>query len=178
VINNWTTQVSNEEAARRAGGRRRYNRDRKRTALFRQGAIVDFWFTHAEEGITMFDRGLQSLLAERFGVSRSTICRDYAAIFDGWRVTPCPTCSSPLSFGRVEELQREGKLRVASPGEGRSSGAESHGPEVPDIWLLLAEREMVSTFALSRSPTFKLSTTGPLGFVSTPSHLLPPGGAG
>jgi hypothetical protein len=36
----------------------------------------------------------------------------------------------------------------------------------------------LSTFALSRSPTFKLSTTGPLGFVSTPSHLLPPGEAG
>jgi hypothetical protein len=36
----------------------------------------------------------------------------------------------------------------------------------------------MSTFTLFRRPTFKLSTTGPLGFVSTPWRLPLPGGAG
>ena len=138
---NWSTSVSTGEAARRAGGRRRYNRRRQNAAILRQIDIVGWWLDHAKEGPTLFDRGVQSLLAEKFGVSSSTVSRDYSAIFKRWGVTPCPTCSSPLALHRVEKLQRQGKVAITSPGEGQDAGDEARSPATRDLWMLLAEQE-------------------------------------
>jgi hypothetical protein len=90
--------------------------------------------------------------------------------------------SAGASSNRVAQGQGRGNGRALDLGvlvchlqadTPRVNGPEP-GPRVAQVpWA-----GPLSTFALSRSPTFKLSTTGPLGFVSTPSHLLPPGGSG
>jgi hypothetical protein len=76
----WTMIVGNNEAARRAGGRRRYNLTRRFEAMRRQWRIVDLLSTGAYEG-----RGRQSRIAEQLGVHRSTVSRDLRAIlFPPW----------------------------------------------------------------------------------------------
>lgn len=74
---NWGSWAHPDEAARRAGGRRHYNFQRQLRAAFRQAELIRYMTGAA---IAPFDRqGAE--LARRFGVSRSTICRDLEAIF-------------------------------------------------------------------------------------------------
>ncbi len=75
---NWTTS---DDAARRAGGRRHYNARRHLLAELRRSALVDYLL---ETGALPFGRGAE--LARRFGVSRSTMCRDLGQVM---RQPPC-----------------------------------------------------------------------------------------
>jgi hypothetical protein len=100
VCNKWGEPVSGDEAARRAGGRRRYNAWRKFRAEYRrmelvrllrvQGGLVrrkDGW-PDARIGAL----GNQAALARQLNVSRSTICRDVQALLR--EIRPCPTCGA------------------------------------------------------------------------------------
>lgn len=79
-----------EAAARRAGGRRRYNAGRHEDMLLRRYRLANLL---DEFGL---DRGAQSRMAEELGVNRSTISRDIVAVL-GSRTTACPTCSTRLT---------------------------------------------------------------------------------
>ena len=68
---NWTAQTDSQTAARRAGGRRRYNAWRRLLAHARLGAVVK------ELNEVGFSRGYQSEIARRLGVHRSTVHRDF-----------------------------------------------------------------------------------------------------
>ena len=57
------------------GGRRRYNRRRKERKWQRRAEIIS-----RTVGVPLGTWGLQAALAAVFGVSRSTICRDFKAI--------------------------------------------------------------------------------------------------
>jgi hypothetical protein len=69
----WATQIDSGRAARRAGGRRRYNAQRQREMWERRFEIVRICSTEGD-----LPRGAQRLLAERFGVHKSVISRDMA----------------------------------------------------------------------------------------------------
>ena len=68
---NWSEKTDARTAARRAGGRRRYNLLRQIEASDRLGEVMRLQFHF---GIA---RGSQTLIAKSLGVSRSTICRDF-----------------------------------------------------------------------------------------------------
>lgn len=68
---NWTDRTDSQTAARRAGGRRSYNRWRHTCSIVRLGAVVK------ELKKIGFVRGFQSEIARRLGVHRSTISRDF-----------------------------------------------------------------------------------------------------
>jgi hypothetical protein len=59
---------------------------------------------------SVWQRGVQARLAQRFDVSRSTICRDVKEIRRWVTPTPCPTCNTALSTARYEDLVALGKI--------------------------------------------------------------------
>lgn len=79
-----------EVAARRAGGRRRYNAARHEEMLLRRYRLA-----HLLEEFGL-ERGAQSRMAEELGVNRSTISRDLVAVL-GSPTRACPTCSTRLT---------------------------------------------------------------------------------
>lgn len=106
----WAARTSDAEAHRRAAGRRRYNAVRTLVADLRRGEIVRAMI---EEHLDVFAWGAQSQLAEQFGVSRSTICRDLQGILP--LAVPCPTCRATVGPDRAwwaHPLGRPGR-RVA-----------------------------------------------------------------
>ncbi len=110
----WYLFPSSSEAARRAGGRRRYNAQRQAQALARRIAILELLGAH----VILNPRGAQARIARHFDVNRSTICRDIAAIRAEWRHQHlCPYCGtySDLSFATLAKLARKTK-GFASPG--------------------------------------------------------------
>jgi DNA invertase Pin-like site-specific DNA recombinase len=83
--------VPDEVAWKRAGGRRRYNAERRRKAEERRDQILEL-----TAGINLLAlvpgrrTGIKAELARRLGVSRSTISRDVNAIFSD--LFTCPRC--------------------------------------------------------------------------------------
>src|SRR5580698_6705802 len=81
----WSDPVSDDEANRRAAGRRQYNLTRKLDSWHRVQRVIEL----------LQDRGLgygvRTQIARELGVHRSTITRDVNRILktDG---TNCPTC--------------------------------------------------------------------------------------
>jgi hypothetical protein len=65
------------EICRRAGGRRRYNARRKFLAEIRRFQLVKLFEEHDP-----FEWGSRKKLAEKLGVSESTISRDIARLLD------------------------------------------------------------------------------------------------
>ena len=66
----WNAPVSDRDAARRAGGRRRYNAKRKKLAKQRRRKLVSLILK------SIFQSGWQGKLADELKVSESTISRD------------------------------------------------------------------------------------------------------
>src|SRR5215211_6959729 len=87
----WSALTSDDEAHRRAGGRRGYNMWRQSMALYRRMKLMQIV---AGNGISLWKRnGAQKMLARALGVSPSTISRDVAAILSEYRPgKPCPLC--------------------------------------------------------------------------------------
>jgi hypothetical protein len=109
----WSAATSPDHAARRAAGRARYNARRQFRAAIRQKKIIDLWEELADgSGWSIFGRGSQTQLAQILGVNRSTICRDLKVIMARNRMVACPTCDRALSISRVEELERQGKVKL------------------------------------------------------------------
>jgi hypothetical protein len=109
----WSPATSQDQAARRAAGRRRYNARRQFRAAIRRKKIIDLWEELADgSGWSIFGRGSQTQLAQILGVNRSTICRDLKVIMARNRMVACPTCDSALSISRAEDLEKEGKVKV------------------------------------------------------------------
>ena len=89
----WTARTDAGEAYRRATGRRRYNQQRReRAQARRQGirAILERGILHPRE------HGLLAALGRHFGVHRSTVYRDMAALavsagerWEWYPDTPC-----------------------------------------------------------------------------------------
>jgi hypothetical protein len=109
----WSSPVSNTEAARRAGGRRRHNALRHDRAMLRRARIVEEWkHTTMFGGPNMFAYGGKVRLARELGVSRATITRDLAFIRTAWGRLPCPTCGSQVDMRHWRELERDRKVKV------------------------------------------------------------------
>jgi hypothetical protein len=88
VSNNWSRLVSDDEANRRAAGRRHYNSLRQFHAAHRRHRVLQLL---QEYGI---DHGVRARIAAELGVHRSTISRDFAFLFTLW--FPCPACGTML----------------------------------------------------------------------------------
>jgi hypothetical protein len=73
--------ITAEQAYRRAGGRRRYNKQRKADALMRRLCILYHLHTQG------YHLGTLSALADEWGVHRSTIGRDVRWLL-GWDTSP------------------------------------------------------------------------------------------
>ena len=76
----WARQTGDRDAARRAGGRARYNAERARAAEERRRHVGDLLARHAGEPDQL------ALVATLLGISRATLWRDRQAIAD-WRAT-------------------------------------------------------------------------------------------
>ena len=61
-----------DQVCKRAGGRRRYNAQRQESAALRRLAV----------GRMLADDRTRAEIAQVFGVSQATVCRDIAAIYD------------------------------------------------------------------------------------------------
>jgi hypothetical protein len=85
----WSAPTSPEIAARRAGGRRRWNYERQQAASRRRHEVWEVLFREGR----LFERGIRVRLAARLGVSYSTICLDLKKLLE--EMAPCPTCGSP-----------------------------------------------------------------------------------
>jgi len=70
----WSKPISDSNAAKRAGGRRRYNAERKRRMWERRFTILRIMRSTVGD----LPHGGQQLLAERFGVHKCVISRDVA----------------------------------------------------------------------------------------------------
>lgn len=70
----WSKPISDRTAARRAGGRRRYNTKRKREMWRRRFAILRIYAMLEDDP----PHGIQQALAERFDVDKATVSRDVA----------------------------------------------------------------------------------------------------
>jgi hypothetical protein len=73
MLTTWNAETSDSEAARRAGGRRRYNQMRQAKAARRLGRIIDIM---ARNRWHSRQWGIRAKIARELGVSRATICRD------------------------------------------------------------------------------------------------------
>jgi hypothetical protein len=108
----WSKPVSDSEAARRAAGRRHYNSVRQDRADFRRKEIIKEWTNGEVSGVfDLAEWGGHKRLAEKLGVSQSTLTRDLAAIRHdlGWEM--CPTCTGRVPTHRYETLVHQGKIR-------------------------------------------------------------------
>jgi len=86
-----------------AGGRRNYNSVRHLNAELRRMEILTVL---AETGTSLLVRGTQRVLARRFGVSESTICRDLVGIYTERELgQSCPFCGA-------KPLDEEGVLAI------------------------------------------------------------------
>lgn len=99
--------TSPEAAARRAGGRRRYNRQRQDAAAVRRYLVAQML---PETG---WEYGVQSEIAEALGVHRSTISRDIRWLF-GDKTRPCPTCGTRLTPDEWKRADRWEKAQWAN----------------------------------------------------------------
>jgi hypothetical protein len=88
VNNKWSERTDFDTVCRRAAGRRHYNAVRQFRAAYRRSQVARL--------LLKFDlgRGIQARIAAELGVSRSTVCRDLAAIMTYAR--PCPRCGRGL----------------------------------------------------------------------------------
>jgi predicted DNA-binding transcriptional regulator YafY len=84
----WTAETTPEAAARRAGGRRRYNASRKFLVANRRMELSRLLSAQG----SLFERGTQARMARKLGVSRATICRDIEYLLRLGR--PCPHCGA------------------------------------------------------------------------------------
>jgi len=92
---NWSGYQRKDIVNRRAGGRRRINAERKARAWKRREEIKELLGGHYILLGTTLARGLETTLAEYFGVNRSTICRDKEALLAEWRKDHiCPGCGA------------------------------------------------------------------------------------
>ena len=76
----WSAKVSSDVAAKRAGGRRRYNSARHSQRIRRRLIVSEMLFDRTVEGVTkrgrLFPWGIQKEIANRLGVSEGTVSRD------------------------------------------------------------------------------------------------------
>lgn len=83
----WSAPVSDSEAYKRAGGRRRYNAVRRLRAILRRQQVAEL----LASGYS------QAEIAERLGVSQSTISRDVLHLrAETRRRGTCPVCGRLL----------------------------------------------------------------------------------
>jgi hypothetical protein len=114
VRNGWSLPVSNDEAYRRASGRRRYNAHRQLQAAARRDHLIYLWSASLDDGGPgLFGWGVKAAMARELGVSRSTVTRDFQKIFSQWQTRPCPTCDHLVEEREWRELEAKGRRRNA-----------------------------------------------------------------
>ena len=109
-VGSWSSPTSDAVAARRAGGRARYNATRQLQATLRRHQLVERWENLAKLGRSLYDHGERARAAVALGVHPATITRDLRVIQVEWAIRCCPTCDSPLAVRRWRELQTEGRV--------------------------------------------------------------------
>jgi len=97
----WRHPTTDQVAWRRARGWRHINAWRQFNAVLRRREIVRLLMA---DGRSMFDRGVQSDIAKRFGVHRSTVHRDlWPLLAEANARRMCPLCGTrivPVSSGQ------------------------------------------------------------------------------
>jgi len=91
----WSKQVSNREAFRRVGGRKRHNAKRRRAQLKRRVGLLRLL------SMRELERGDQKEWAARFNVSKATISKDVA-----WAIKTCGGCYASGIMPRVRTSGR------------------------------------------------------------------------
>ena len=84
----WSQPTDWDTVCRRASGRRCYNGLRRARAFFRRREVARLLRVQG----SLWDRGMQTRLAQQLGVSRATICRDVAYLLTLGQ--PCRHCGA------------------------------------------------------------------------------------
>lgn len=95
----WRAPVSDDEAAHRAGGRRRYNAARRVQAWARRRQVADLLNKYG-----LLEYGTQARIADELGVSRATVHRDVRAILAQTRLCACCGSLVPRDRDRWKAL--------------------------------------------------------------------------
>jgi hypothetical protein len=96
----WGQPTDPESAARRAGGRRRYNAVRQLIAAERRALVARLALDVVIAANGRSTWGMQTVIAEHLGVHRSTICRDLQHSRELARLfRPCPECGQRTRRG-------------------------------------------------------------------------------
>jgi hypothetical protein len=90
----WNAPTSPAEAAKRCGGRKRFNAERQEAARLRRHLV---WQALWKDG-RLFEKGVKATLAAKFGVSVSTIAADIKKLMAETR--PCAHCGAPARLHR------------------------------------------------------------------------------
>ncbi len=83
-VSTWGDYAPDDVVARRAGGRRRYNAQRRFEATLRRCQVARLSLRWAMAHPDPFQRGKGAWIARQLGVSEATISRDLAAIRALW----------------------------------------------------------------------------------------------
>lgn len=95
----WSKPLSPSDAARRAGGRTRYNAQRGDMAMLRRIEVVRLLLAYG------LGRGVRARIAKELNVHPSTITRDCQALFTADR-RPCPTCGTVIDDKKWARIAR------------------------------------------------------------------------
>ncbi len=90
ATSDWSADTNWDEVCRRASGRRHFNAMRQLRAECRRDALIE----RALESVScVTERGFQAAQARKFGVHRSTICRDMKLLLRrAVEEKHCPVC--------------------------------------------------------------------------------------
>src|SRR5690349_13236417 len=105
----WGAPVPPAVAYRRAGGRRRWNAQRRRVRDERRARIAELVLASERPCVATFRQGWATQLARRFGVHPTTIGRDFEAV-RRTIVLPSPCC---WLHAQEAEKDRQRALRLA-----------------------------------------------------------------
>src|SRR5262249_31394405 len=100
----WGAYTTPEVVAKRAAGRRAYNRRRQWQAMLRRLQIRRILFVQGRA----LEPGIQAKLARQLGVDRSVVCRDIQRIKAERGAQVCPQCGALHTESLVADPFDEG----------------------------------------------------------------------
>jgi hypothetical protein len=129
VASTWSKPVSAEEAYRRAGGRRRYNRERQINAILRRVEVLDLLKVG---GYTLEQIGALT------GTSTSTAARDVHRLMR-LGVSVCPQCNTVHRTSRLIKSPKGTRLSDARRNEGGREIVVRYEDQMEAVDVIAAE---------------------------------------
>jgi hypothetical protein len=156
----WSEPVSDDLAARRAGGRRRYNARRAILARFRQARVMELLCAAPP-----LAHGTQARIARELGVHRSTVSRDIRQVYKLWQrpLTRREQTREACVYA-LAQLERA-ETDVATPPPSPSADGQWTPPDGFDVSFQQAQEALNRQLAdlQQQRPAGEVGEPGPAG---------------